>query len=123
MMCPPLPLGEGRLQPSLESMGSLIAIIDIIAIIAITPIIALIPSIPIIPSIADRPERPFRSRHSSKTALEMVRLHRWGGWGWGLGLGLRIRSNSPGVCHTLRLLPCGRSRGRGSRAAANQKDL
>ena len=37
-----------------------------------------IATIAIIAIIADSPERPFRSRHSSKTAPEMVRLHRWG---------------------------------------------
>ena len=64
-------------------MGSLIAII---AIIAITPIIAIIATIPIIAIIAHSPDMPFRSRHSSKTAPEMVRLHRWAGaGGWGLG--------------------------------------
>ena len=65
---------------------AIIATIPIIAIIAIIPIIAIIAIIPIIPIIAHNSDRPFRSRHSSKTAPEMLRLHRWGAGGWGLGL-------------------------------------
>ena len=62
-------------------MGTLISIV---AIIAITPIIAIIATIPIIAIITHCPDRPFRLRHSSKTAPEMIRLHRWAG---GLGAG------------------------------------
>ena len=49
-----------------------IAVIAIIATIATIGIIAIIGTIAI---IAYSPERPFRSRHSTETAPETVRLH------------------------------------------------
>ena len=95
---------------------AIIPILPIIAIIPIMPIIASIAIIPIIPIIANSPDKPFRSRHSSKTAPEMLRLHRWGlglgAGGWGLGL---VIGKEPGdIFHTLRLRP-----GTGARATAN----
>ena len=72
--------------------------------------------IPIIPIIARSPEKPFRSTHSSKTALKIDRVHRWAGARGG-GWRLIDLSEHCKVYRTLRLRPGAAGRGATAKTA------